>query len=91
MIATKNHLPRWTKRVVMNGSGRDPLGLSRVSDNFTELLQPSIIATTNRARYYSLVDTRTVGKTAIDTFSRWIDIEAEDGTDTDRAVAAAPH
>jgi hypothetical protein len=37
----------------MEGSGRDPLGLSRVSDNFTDLLLPSIITTTNRARYYS--------------------------------------
>ena len=37
----------------MEGSGRDPLGLSRVSDAFTELLLPSIITTTNRARYYS--------------------------------------
>ncbi len=47
------HLPRWTKRAVLEGSGRDPLGLSRVSDNFTDLLLPSIITTTNRARYYS--------------------------------------
>ncbi|RYG97992.1 MAG: hypothetical protein EON58_08400, partial [Alphaproteobacteria bacterium] len=47
------YLPRWTRRAVMDGSGRDPLGLSRVSDNFTDLLLPSIITTTNRARYYS--------------------------------------
>lgn len=49
----KTYLPRWTKRAVMDGSGRDPLGLSRISDNFTDLLLPSIITTTNRARYYS--------------------------------------
>lgn len=48
-----SYLPRWTKRAVLEGSGRDPLGLSRVSDNFTELLLPSIITTTNRARYCS--------------------------------------
>lgn len=53
MIATNIYLPRWTKRAVLDGSGRDPLGLSRVSDNFTDLLLPSIITTTNRARYYS--------------------------------------
>jgi hypothetical protein len=46
-------LPRWTQRAVIDGSGRDPLGLSRVSDAFTGLLLPSIITTTNRARYYS--------------------------------------
>ena len=50
--ATTFH-PRWTKRAVFEGSGRDPLGLSRVTDNFTDLLLPSIITTTNRARYYS--------------------------------------
>lgn len=53
MNAQTVYLPRWTKRAVIDGSGRDPLGLSRVSDNFTELLLPSIITTTNRARYYS--------------------------------------
>ena len=53
MPAISNFLPRWTKRAVIDGSGRDPLGLSRVSDNFTDLLLPSIITTTNRARYYS--------------------------------------
>jgi hypothetical protein len=52
-ITTKQYLPLWTKRAVLDGSGRDPLGLSRVSDNFTDLLLPSIITTTNRARYYS--------------------------------------
>lgn len=46
-------IPQWTKRVVMEGSGRDPLGLSRVSDALTSYLLPSIITTTERARYYS--------------------------------------
>jgi len=46
-------LPRWTQRVVISGSGRDPLALSRVSDVFTNRLLPSIITTTERARYYS--------------------------------------
>jgi len=37
----------------MEGSGRDPLGLSRVSDEFTGFLLPSIITITPRARYFS--------------------------------------
>lgn len=37
----------------MEGSGRDPLGLSRVSDSLTSFLLPNIITTTDRARYYS--------------------------------------
>jgi hypothetical protein len=45
--------PQWTRRVAMDGSGRDPLGLSRVSDSLTNFLLPSIITTTDRARYYS--------------------------------------
>lgn len=47
------YLPQWTRRVAMEGSGRDPLGLSRVSDALTNFLLPSIITTTDRARYYS--------------------------------------
>jgi len=46
-------LPQWTRRVAMDGSGRDPLGLSRVSDALTGHLLPDIITTTDRARYYS--------------------------------------
>ena len=53
MTSSNSFLPRWTKRAVIQGSGRDPLGLSRVSDAFTDLLLPAIITTTNRARYYS--------------------------------------
>lgn len=46
--------PQWTCRVAMDGSGRDPLGLSRVSDALTRnFLLPNIITTTDRARYYS--------------------------------------
>lgn len=37
----------------MDGSGRDPLGLSRVSDALTNFLLPAITTTTDRARYYS--------------------------------------
>jgi hypothetical protein len=48
-----NYLPQWTRRVAMEGSGRDPLGLSRVSDALTDFLLPDIITTTERARYYS--------------------------------------
>jgi hypothetical protein len=46
-------LPQWTRRVAMEGSGRDPLGLSRVSDALTNLQLPNIITTTDRARYCS--------------------------------------
>ena len=54
MPSMQSFLPRWTNRVVVEGSGRDPLGLSRVSDLFTDRLLPSIITTTDRARYYSI-------------------------------------
>jgi hypothetical protein len=47
------YFPLWTKRVTIGGSGRDPLGLSRVSDMLTDYLLPGIITTTDRARYYS--------------------------------------
>jgi hypothetical protein len=47
------YFPQWTRRVAMEGSGRDPLGLSRVSDALTDFLLPGIITTTDRARYYS--------------------------------------
>jgi hypothetical protein len=47
------YFPQWSRRVAMDGSGRDPLGLSRVSDALTSFLLPSIITTTDRARYYS--------------------------------------
>jgi hypothetical protein len=47
------HLPKWTKRVVTELGGRDPLGLSRVSFAITDYLLRGIITTTSRARYYS--------------------------------------
>lgn len=46
--------PQWTRRVEMEGSGRDPLGLSRVSDALTNILVSNLITTTDRARYCSL-------------------------------------
>ncbi len=46
-------LPRWTKYVVTQLGGRDPLGLSRVSFAITDYLLKGIITTTSRARYYS--------------------------------------
>ena len=46
-------LPRWTKRVVTEMTGRDPLGLSRVISIITDYLLTGIITQTDRARYYS--------------------------------------
>jgi hypothetical protein len=46
-------LPRWTKRSVIEDTGRDPLGLSRVAHLLSDFLVPGIITTTYRARYYS--------------------------------------
>jgi hypothetical protein len=34
--------PQWTRRVVTEETGRDPLGLSLVSDALTEFLLPGI-------------------------------------------------
>lgn len=47
------YFPSWTERVPVKGGGRDPLALSRASDWLVGILLPSIITTTNRARYYS--------------------------------------
>jgi hypothetical protein len=47
-------LPQWTKRVVTELGGRDPLGLSRVGQMLTDLLLPGITTQTSRARYYAL-------------------------------------
>jgi len=46
-------LPRWTKRSIIEDTGRDPLGLSRVAHLLSDFLVPGIITTTFRARYYS--------------------------------------
>ncbi len=53
MTTATEMLPRWTKRVLAEMTGRDPLGLSRVSDIITDFLLTGITTTTNRARYYS--------------------------------------
>ena len=52
-IATTIRIPKWTKHVVTELGGRDPLGLSRVSFMITDYLLKGIITTTYRARYYS--------------------------------------
>lgn len=46
-------VPRWIERVTTEFGGRDPLGLSRVSNIITDYLLTGIITTTDRARYYS--------------------------------------
>lgn len=45
--------PRWTKRAVIEDTGRDPLGLNSVAHMVSGFLLPGIITTTDRARYYS--------------------------------------
>src|SRR5262249_18422840 len=53
--ATKNDfVPQWTKHVVTDPGGRDPLGLSRVGQRIADALMPGIITQTNRARYYAI-------------------------------------
>ncbi|MBI3918728.1 MAG: hypothetical protein HY322_17170 [Betaproteobacteria bacterium] len=47
-------LPQWTKFVVTDLSGRDPLGLARVAASITDYLMPGIVVATDRARYYAL-------------------------------------
>lgn len=39
-------LPQWTRRVAMEGSGRDPLGLSRV---YERILNPTVSRCVRRA------------------------------------------
>jgi hypothetical protein len=51
--ASTVRIPKWTKRVFTELSGRDPLGLSRVSFLITDYLLKGIITTTSQARYYS--------------------------------------
>jgi hypothetical protein len=43
----------WTKRVVTEMGGRDPLGLSRLGDTIKEFLLSGINTNNTRARYYS--------------------------------------
>ena len=52
-VLSEARIPRWTKHVVTELGGRDPLGLSRVSFAITDYLLTGIITTTSRARYYS--------------------------------------
>ena len=52
-MKASDYWPQWIARVASETSGRDPLGLSRVSDIITDSLLKGIITTTNRARYYS--------------------------------------
>lgn len=47
-------LPAWTKHVAADLGGRDPLGLSRVSQMIADWLMPGIVTQTNRARYYAI-------------------------------------
>ena len=49
----RDYFPKWTKKVITEGGGRDPLGLSRVAFILTDYLLNGIITTTERARYYS--------------------------------------
>jgi len=53
VIETSRLVPKWTKRVVTEMTGRDPLGLSRVAQTITDYLLTGIITQTDRARYYS--------------------------------------
>jgi hypothetical protein len=47
-------LPQWTKLVVTDISGRDPLGLARVATNIADYLMPGVVVATDRARYFAL-------------------------------------
>jgi hypothetical protein len=76
--ATLNKLqPAWTKRVVTEGSGRDPLGLSRVGDTIKDFLLSGINTNNTRARYYSFY-----------TWALW-HIEREERVRSDHEFAAA--
>ncbi len=46
-------IPQWTKRVVFEAGGRDPLGLDKWSDLLKGQLLSGIVTNNNRARYYS--------------------------------------
>jgi hypothetical protein len=51
--ASSDLLPRWTSYASTDGTGRDPLGLSRVAHALTDRLLTGIITQTDRARYFS--------------------------------------
>ena len=69
--------PAWTKRVVTEGAGRDPLGLSRVGDKIKDFLLSGINTNNTRARYYSFY-----------TWALW-HIEREERVRGDHEFAAA--
>lgn len=78
MVVTLNNIqPMWTKRVVTEGSGRDPLGLSRVGDTIKDFLLSGINTNNTRARYYSFY-----------TWALW-NIEREERVRGDQEFAAA--
>ncbi len=53
MSLAKRLIPKWTKKVASESGGRDPLGLSRLSDLLKSQLLSGIVTNNNRARYYS--------------------------------------
>lgn len=53
MSLAKRLLPQWTKKVTFESGGRDPLGLSKLSDFMKGQLLRGIVTNNNRARYYS--------------------------------------
>jgi hypothetical protein len=67
----------WTKRVVTEMTGRDPLGLSRVGDTIKDFLLSGINTNNTRARYYSFY-----------TWAIW-HIEHEERVRSDREFATA--
>lgn len=77
MKDVSDYLPRWTKKVITEGGGRDPLGLSRVTFMLTDSLLTGIITTTDRARYYSFY-----------TWVLWHIEQEEDSTQYDKFVEA---
>lgn len=48
-----NFLPKWTKKIKIDGGGRDPLGLSKLSGRLVDYLLSGITSNSTRARYYS--------------------------------------
>lgn len=48
-----DYLPNWTEKAVTDTTGRDPLGLNRVSNLLIDYLLTGIVTGTDRARYYA--------------------------------------
>jgi hypothetical protein len=55
-IPTSDYFPRWTKREVVETSGRDPLGVSRVSDALTSHLLPKLLHNEDRSLLEQLME-----------------------------------